>query len=101
MIPALIFALLFVILAVAFLMGKGDRLIAGYNTMSEEQRRQVDIHRLRKLMVVVSVLGAAFCALMPFIPHDIVTELSVTLIFILICIVVVILANTWAKKKQQ
>ena len=48
----LTFAALFIVLAIIFLMGKGNKLIAGYNTLSEE-----------------------------------------------ITIVVIILANTWAKKR--
>ncbi|MBR4729150.1 MAG: DUF3784 domain-containing protein, partial [Prevotella sp.] len=32
MIKGIIFATLFIVLAVVFLMGKGDKLIAGYNT---------------------------------------------------------------------
>ena len=32
-------AILFLVLAIVFLMGKGDKLIAGYNTASEEEPR--------------------------------------------------------------
>ena len=38
MIVSLILALLFIILAVIFLIGKGDMLIAGYNAATEEER---------------------------------------------------------------
>ena len=45
MIPGIIFAIAFIVLAVIFLMGKGDKLIAGYNTASEEEKSKVDIHK--------------------------------------------------------
>ena len=47
MIVCIVFAIMFLVLAVIFLMGKGDMLIAGYNTASEEERKTIDIKRLR------------------------------------------------------
>ena len=41
-----IIAVLFLVFAIVFLMGKGDKLIAGYNTASEEERAKVNIKRL-------------------------------------------------------
>ena len=99
MIPSLIFAALFIVLAVVFLMGKGDMLIAGYNTASEEEREKVNIHRLRILMAIISVITAGFCVLLSFIGEDRSNVLAVTFFFVLITIVFVILPNTWAKKK--
>ena len=60
MIPAIIFSVLFIILAIVFYLGKGDKLIAGYNTASEEERKKVNIQRLRILMSCISVITAAF-----------------------------------------
>lgn len=99
MVISIVLAGLFVILAVIFLMGKGDKLIAGYNTSSEEEKQKVNIHRLRLLMAVISVITAAFCAILPFIGNDNANVLTATFVFILIAIVFIILANTWAKKK--
>ena len=42
--------LLFVCLGVLFAMGKGRGLIAGYNTMSEEERAKYDEKKLTKIM---------------------------------------------------
>ena len=50
MIVCIVFAIMFLVLAVIFLMGKGDMLIAGYNTASEEERKTIDIKRLRIVM---------------------------------------------------
>ena len=47
MIVSIVFAVMFLVFAVIFLMGKGDKLIAGYNTASEEEKKKVDIKRLR------------------------------------------------------
>ncbi|MBR1504070.1 MAG: DUF3784 domain-containing protein [Prevotella sp.] len=99
MIISIIFGIAFLILAVIFLMGKGDKLIAGYNTLSEEERKEVNIHRLRILMAIFCVITAGFCTLMFFIGKNRNSALIAGGIFILITFVFVILANTWAKKK--
>ena len=99
MIKAFIFAALFVVLAIIFLMGKGDMLIAGYNTAPEEKRKKIDIHRLRLLMAIICITAAIFCSLMYFIGKDTGTVLTAGVIFMAITVVLVILANTWAKKK--
>ena len=99
MIPAIIFSLLFIILAIVFYLGKGDKLIAGYNTASEEERKKVNIQRLRILMSCISVITATFCATMPIIGNNLKAQLGATAVFMAVIIFVVILANTWAKKK--
>ena len=99
MIKAVIFAIVFIVLAVIFLMGKGDMLIVGYNTASEEERKEVNIHRLRILMAIISVLTAVFCCLMPFIGNEKDNVLKATFVFVAVTFVFIILANTWAKKK--
>ena len=94
-----VIAALFIVLAVIFPMGKGDKLIAGYNTLSEEERKGINIHRLRILMAIVSVFTACFCILLSFIGEDLKSILAATFLFIIITFIIVILANTWAKKK--
>ena len=75
-----IIAVLFLVFAIVFLMGKGDKLIAGYNTASEEERKTIDIKRLRIVMAVLMVVTAVFCTIPPLLGG-------------------IIIANTWAKKK--
>jgi len=99
MIKTIIFVVLFVVLAIVFAMGKGDMLIAGYNTASEEERRTVNIHRLRILMAIICVITAVYSGVLGFIGEDMVNGMIATIIFIVITIVFVIFANTWAKKK--
>ena len=99
MIPAIFFTLLFIVLAIVFYLGKGDKLIAGYNTASEEERNKINIHRLRLLMSSISVITAAFCVTLSIIGNNIQAQLGATAVFIVVIIFVVILANTWARKK--
>ena len=95
----ILFAALFIVLAIIFLIGKGDKLIAGYNTASEEERNEFNIHRLRLLMAIISVLTAGFCCILPVIGKEKEIVVGATFVFIIVSFVVVILANTWAKKK--
>ena len=99
MIPAIIFAAIFIVLAVVFLMGKGDKLIAGYNTASEEERQKVNISRLRIIMAIVSVITAIFCFIQPFLGPDPQVHFASGFIFFVVVMVFIVLANTWAKKK--
>ncbi|MBR2184697.1 MAG: DUF3784 domain-containing protein [Prevotella sp.] len=99
MIPAVLFTLLFIVLAIVFILGKGDKLIAGYNTASEEERKQINIRRLRILMSGISVITATFCATMPIIGNNLKAQLGIAAVFIIVIVFVIILANTWAKKK--
>ena len=99
MIPGIVFSILFIVLAIILLMGKGDKLIAGYNTASEEERKKVDIKRLRIVMAILMVITAVFCAILPLIGNNKTSQLTAAGIFIAITLVGVIVANTWAKKK--
>ena len=99
MIISIVLAGLFVILAVIFLMGKGDKHIAGYNTASEEEKQKVNIHRLRLLMAILSVITAVFCVSLPFVGREPTNHLGVGFVFFLVTLIFVILANTWAKKQ--
>ena len=99
MISSIIIGIVFIVLAVIILMGKGDKLIAGYNTASEEERQHINIKRLRILVAITCLSSTVLCLCMPVIGENIVAELTATGIFLLIILVIVILANTWAKTK--
>ena len=94
-----IIAVLFLVFAIVFLMGKGDKLIAGYNTASEEEKRKVDIHKLRILMAIISVITAGYVSILPLIGDNPQDQMVGVFVFFAITILFVILANTWAKKK--
>ena len=50
MVIAYIIAALLVIMGIIVLLGKGDNLIAGYNTASPEEKAKINIKRLRGLI---------------------------------------------------
>ena len=98
MIVLIIIAAILLIMGIIILIGKGDNLIAGYNTASEEEKSQYNIKRLRGL------IGSLLIILAPtmFLLHresTMTTTWSFLAIVFILSIVVIILANTWAKKK--
>ena len=99
MIFSVVMSIIFIVLAIIFLMGKGDKLIAGYNTASEEEKSKVNIKRLRLLMAVICVITAGYVSIQPIIVNDHAVQIGAFFAFFLVMIVFVILANTWAKKK--
>ena len=100
MIVLIIVAAILVIMGIVVIIGKGDNLIAGYNIASKEEKAKYDIKRLRGL------IGGLLIALAPMtfmlLGEDTMTATwsFVGLTFVA-CIVVVVLANTWAKKKSK
>ena len=98
MIVLIIVAAILVIMGIIILIGKGDNLIAGYNTASKEERSQYNIKRLRGLIGGFLVVLAPMMLLLLREESLAATFSFVALTFVL-CIVVVILANTWAKKR--
>jgi len=92
-------AAIFFIFAYLVVKGKGDRFIAGYNTASEEEKAQVNIKRLRILVALTSVLAGAFCCLIPIIANNNAVVIGATVVLLVFGLLVVILANTWARKK--
>lgn len=98
MIVLIIVAAILVIMGIIILIGKGDNLIAGYNTASKEERSQYNIKRLRGLIGGILVVLAPMMLLLLREESLAATFSFVALTFVL-CIVVVILANTWAKKR--
>ena len=94
-----IFCIVFIVLAFVIQTGKGDMFIAGYNTASEEERKKVNIHRLRIVMAIISVIAAVFCVFLAFYGEDQVKSMTAAFFFIVITIGFVIFANIWAKKK--
>ena len=96
----IILAILLVGMGIIVLIGKGDNLIAGYNTASKEERAKYEVKKLRLL------IGGFLIVLAPSL-FIIASEPSMAGILAYVCIVVVlsfvvvILCNTWAKKKSK
>jgi len=88
---------LMVVLGIVILKGKGDGLIAGYNTASKDERDKVNIKRLRLLVGVLLLLSGGLMPLL--LTMEVMGGLVYTVVIIVGALVGVILANTWAMKK--
>ena len=98
MIVLIIVAAILLIMGIIILVGKGDNLIAGYNTASKEEKSQYNIKRLRGLIGGILVVLAPMMLLL-LGKESLADTLSFVVLTFVLCIVVVILANTWAKKR--
>ena len=100
MIILIIVAAILVSMGVAILIGKGDNLIAGYNTAPKEERAKYNIKRLRGLIGGLLIVLAPMMFL--FLEEDTMAATwSFCALTFVLCIIVVVLANTWAKKKSK
>lgn len=85
-----------IITAILILMGKADKLIAGYNTASEAEKKEFSVRRLRIISAASTILTAGFISLAIQI-HDLLPYSIAGLI--ITTILTVVLSNTWAKEK--
>ena len=86
-------------MGIVILAGKGDNLIAGYNTASREERAMYDVRKLRLLIGILMFIIAACLCLFELLGDPGKGALAGSFMILVLCIVVVVLANTWAKKK--
>lgn len=98
MIVLIIVAATLLIMGIIILIGKGDNLIAGYNTASKEEKSQYNIKRLRGLIGGILVVLAPMMLLL-LGKESLAATLSFVVLTFVLCIIMVILANTWAKKR--
>ena len=89
--------LIFIILGLVILAGKGDFLIAGYNTAPKEEKEKYNIKRLRLLIGILLFICAGAMTLLHIDVAG--SSLAFTIIVMISTVVIVIMANTWAKKK--
>ena len=87
-----------VVMGILMLAGKGDNLIAGYNTASKAEKAKVNIKRLRRLMGI-TMFVLALLMLIPILDNSVKSILAFCVLTFILCIVAVVLANTWAMKK--
>ncbi|MBO7584573.1 MAG: DUF3784 domain-containing protein [Bacteroidales bacterium] len=100
MIVLYIVGALLLIMGILIIIGKGDNLIAGYNTASEAEKSRYNIKRLRGLLGGLCFLMAPMVVFWLGEETMEATWSFVAFTFVL-CIIVVILCNTWAKKKHK
>ena len=91
--------LMMVALAFVILKGKGDGLIAGYNTASKEKQEKYNIKRLR--IVVAAMILFVPAMIMVAACFDDITGITLDFLPVLLIGVAVgiILVFTWCKKK--
>ena len=101
MIVAIVLIVIMFTLGIVILSGKGDNLIAGYNTASEEERKEVNIKRLRIVVAGICILAPVVISLPVFIGKegDASLHLFTAFCVILMTIIGLVLANTWCKRK--
>lgn len=81
-------------LAIIIWLGKGDFLISGYNTASEEEKAKYNKSRLRGITSVLLLITSVYLVLLAlFIQWAAVLTISE----VVLTFVGVILMNTWAK----
>ena len=92
-------ALMLLALAFVILKGKGDGLIAGYNTASKEEQEKYNIKRLR--IVVATMILFVPAMIMVAACFDDITGITLDFLPVLLIGVAVgiILVFTWCKKK--
>ena len=88
--------LMLITFSIFILIGKGDDLIAGYNTASKEERAKYDIGRLRKVSGYGLLLTCLPTGLLPLAEMSDIWSSMISMI--IIAIVVTILANTYARR---
>ena len=90
-------AAILVLVGIAYLRGKCDGFIAGYNTSSPEKQKEYDIRRLRLIVACFHFALAALFFLYLMKDSDLAATIHLSSVGVL-AIVAVLLANTWAKR---
>ncbi|MBO7603424.1 MAG: DUF3784 domain-containing protein [Bacteroidales bacterium] len=93
----IIIATILVLVGIAYLRGKCDGFIAGYNTSSRRKQRQYDIKRLRLIVACFHFAMAALFFLYLMKNADLAATIHLSCVAIL-AVAMIVLANTWAKK---
>ena len=88
-----------VALAIFILSGRGDGLIAGYNTASGEKRQKYNIKRLRLVVAVMILFVTAFVWYMSWLDDTTAILLGALPVLLIGLVAGIIIANTWCKKK--
>lgn len=100
MIWIIVIAVLPVLMGIAYLRGKCDGVIAGYNTSSPEKQKKYDIKRLRLIVACFHFAMAGLFFLYLMKDSDLAATINL-LCVVVMSIAAVFLANTWAKKKGK
>lgn len=95
----IVIAIILMIFGVIILIGKGDFLVAGYNTASKEKKQKINVKRLR-LVIGGFLIIVALTLSLPFLIGNGENTRMITIITIVVMTIVsLLLANTWCIKK--
>lgn len=98
-------SIVLVLLGVIVLIGKGDMLISGYNTLPTEKKAQYDVKCLRRvtamLLFVIAIMLPLYELYISTLDESqiAVATIVLTVVIIAISIIGVILMNTYCKRK--
>ena len=104
MVAYIVIAVVVLIIGVIILLGKNDKFIAIYRNASEEERKRINIKRLRLVHAVTFWAICAICMVLPRLPiHEStgIKTLIIMGIFLAVCTVSITLSFTWCKKKAE
>ena len=95
----IILTIIFILLGIASLVGKGSFLIAGYNTASKKEKEKYDEKKLNRCMAIFYFINAVALGATAYVDTDkFATYFLVPIVFLSI-IFVFIVANTYCKRK--
>ncbi len=104
----LIIALLFLTAGIFLLCGKGKRLIAGYNTLSEDEKKKYDEKKVCSAAGVICIICCVFLCTIAYMGYKaesgIMSETDMLIpIFILLAVLIaaVIAAGVYIRKKAK
>jgi hypothetical protein len=100
MIWIFVIAIILVLVGIAYLRGKCDGFIAGYNTSSPEKQKMYDIKRLRLIVACFHFALAALFFLFLMKNSNLAATIFLSCVAVL-SVAAVVFANTWAKKKTK
>lgn len=99
MVTFIILGIAFVALGITFFLGKGSFLIAGYNTLDQQEKAKYSEKRLMKCMSAFCfsmTVMFGVCACLDDVMTTVVLVLSVTIV---LTIILVIVANTFCRNR--
>ena len=95
----IILIIVFIILGIISLAGKGGFLIAGYNTASKKEKDKYDAKKLNRCMAIMYFVLAIAMGITAYIDTDeFATYFLLPVVFITIAFIL-IAANTYCKKR--
>ena len=94
------FAVLFLIMAIVFFFGKGDFLIAGYNTASDEEKAKYDKKKLNRTYAFICLILSISFVLSAIINKPQAIYFIIIPVVLLCVILLVVLSNTYCKKSD-